>query len=330
MAKRKIVIDVTSKDFNKEECLAKLASGEYQIDDDDNPYYEEEEQEQEQETQSEESKQPQEQEEKPKEKADFNTNIYIKPKNYNLVLTAIKKGLNPLLIGSSGTGKTRMCAEIAKELNLPFYSESAVNDEYIITGFMDANGKYIESNFYKAFTEGGLFLFDELDASDANACIKFNAAIANGYCIFPCGMKEAHPNFRVVATANTFGNGADLQYVGRNQLDGATLDRFKPQIVCDYEPKIEEKLTNDEKLLEFVRNFRKSCLKNSIQKIVSYRTIIAMDRLKDEKVFSNKELVRSCLTIGLDKSDLTNIRDSMDVLNDNRYMEGFEDILKQK
>jgi cobaltochelatase CobS len=39
--------------------------------------------------------------------------------------------------------------------------------------------------------------------------------------------------------ANTFGTGADRQYVGRNQLDESTLDRFRiGQIERDYDSEI--------------------------------------------------------------------------------------------
>lgn len=351
--KKKIIIDITASDFDSEECERKFEEDKWKIDEEGNPYYEievedvgegedgshekqsegqnleqESQDKNEEESESEGDSQEQEDEpEKDKEKADFNTDIYIKPKNYDMVLTAIKNNLNPLLIGPSGTGKTRMCHEIAKELGLEFYSESAVTDEYTITGFIDANGNYKESNFYKAFTQGGLFLFDELDGSDPNACIKFNAAIANGYCIFPCGMKYAHKDFRVVATANTFGNGADMQYVGRNQLDAATLDRFMPKIMIDYEKKIENKLTKDTKLLDFIREFRKGVNAYSILKVVSYRAIKVMDKLKDEKAFNKTELVRTCLTVGLDKQDMNNIKMKMGVLNDNEYMEAFDKII---
>ena len=37
---------------------------------------------------------------------------------------------------------------------------------------------------------------------------------------------QAHPDFRVIAAGNTFGLGANYEYVGRNQLDMASLDRF--------------------------------------------------------------------------------------------------------
>jgi hypothetical protein len=41
-------------------------------------------------------------------------------------------------------------------------------------------------------------------------------------------MIERHKDFICIAAANTFGMGANRVYVGRNQLDAATLDRFVP------------------------------------------------------------------------------------------------------
>jgi len=54
-----------------------------------------------------------------------------------------------------------------------------------------------------------------------------NSAISNGFCSFPCGQVKQNENFRIIAGANTIGNGGTVQYVGRNPLDGATKARFK-------------------------------------------------------------------------------------------------------
>ena len=71
-------------------------------------------------------------------------------------------------------------------------------------------------------------MLDEMDASIPEVLVILNAAIANRYFDFPApiGYVEANPNFRVIAAGNTTGHGADFEYVGRNQLDGASLDRF--------------------------------------------------------------------------------------------------------
>ena len=67
---------------------------------------------------------------------------------------------------------------------------------------------------------------DEIDAGNANVLITINAALSNGLAAFPDAMVPKHEDFVFIASANTFGNGANRQYVGRNQLDAATLDRF--------------------------------------------------------------------------------------------------------
>ena len=54
----------------------------------------------------------------------------------------------------------------------------------------------------------------------------YKRQLSLGTCAFADGMVDAHRDFRVVATANTYGTGGDRHYVGRQALDGATLDRF--------------------------------------------------------------------------------------------------------
>lgn len=76
-----------------------------------------------------------------------------------------------------------ICQQVAEALGLDFYFTNAVTQEYKLTGFIDANGNYQETQFYKAFTKGGLFFLDEMDASIPETLIILNAAIANRYYI---------------------------------------------------------------------------------------------------------------------------------------------------
>ena len=142
------------------------------------------------------------------------------------LIRAIRAGVNVLLVGPAGGGKTTLAHTIADALGLEFYFTGAVAMEYKLSGFIDANGVFQDTQFRQAFEKGGLFLFDEVDASSANALLAFNAALANGWADFPDGQVKRHPDFVCIAAANTYGSGADRQYVGRNQLDAASLDRF--------------------------------------------------------------------------------------------------------
>lgn len=136
--------------------------------------------------------------------------------------------LSPLLVGMAGTGKTHAGQQTAEALDLKFYAISvgAQTTKTDIMGYMDANGKYVRTHFRDAYERGGVFLMDEIDAGNANVLITINAALSNGLAAFPDAMVEKHQDFVFIASANTFGNGASRQYVGRNQLDAATLDRF--------------------------------------------------------------------------------------------------------
>jgi hypothetical protein len=144
---------------------------------------------------------------------------------FNSVLSALRVGLNAYLYGPAGTGKTTLAQQCAQALGLDFYFTGAILQKYELTGFIDAGGEYQSTPFRQAFEHGGVFLFDEMDASSAQALIAFNAAIANGVCAFPDKTVTKNAAFRVVAASNTQGNGATGDYV-RNKLDRATLDRY--------------------------------------------------------------------------------------------------------
>lgn len=152
----------------------------------------------------------------------------LKHKQLEDLIKMVGQDLPLLMVGMAGTGKTHAAEQVAQALNLPFYAMSvgAQTSKSDIIGFMHAGGEYVGTLFRQAYEHGGVFLMDEVDAGNANVLIQVNAALSNHYCAFPDGMVKRHPDFRFIGTANTYGNGANRMYVGRNQLDAATLDRF--------------------------------------------------------------------------------------------------------
>ena len=121
-------------------------------------------------------------------------------------------------------------------------------------------------------------MLDEIDASVPEALVILNTAIANGYFDFPNGKVQAHENFRVVACANTYGLGGNDVYVGRNQLDGASLDRFAV-IYFDYDPILEKNLVVSQEWADFVQTLRARIHQRQIKHIVSMRATIYGDKL---------------------------------------------------
>ena len=193
-------------------------------------------------------------------------------------------GFGVLVFGPAGSGKTTLGMQVATVLGLKFYFSGAVAKTYQLMGYNDAHGNYVTTEFRKAFEDGGLFLFDEVDASSPQVLLSVNAALANGFCDFPDGKVKAHPKFRFLASANTNGNGANREYSGRNKLDMATLDRFA-NFECDYDDSIAVSVVKSmpwsdadkAKALEWcqtVVDFRKIARETNVLTVISPRAAI--------------------------------------------------------
>lgn len=180
-----------------------------------------------------------------------------------------------VLVGPAGTGKSHAAENVAKALDIEFFAMSvgAQTSKADLIGYMDANGNYQQTAFRRAYENGGLFLLDEMDAGNSNVLIQLNAALANGYMSFPDRMVQRHEQFRMIASANTFGSGANRQYVGRNQLDAATIDRFA-FLQWNIDPRVEEHLAVGKYgnvWLEVVRHARAFVEEQELRIVVSPR-----------------------------------------------------------
>lgn len=220
------------------------------------------------------------------------------------VVNLLNAGINVYLYGPAGTGKTHLCKQAAAALGVEFYSDQKICNEFQITGFVDASGEYQETEFYRAFTTGGLYMLDEFDASDPCAAVVLNLALANGYFTFPgVGRVEAHENFRVIAAGNTIGRGATMEYEGRNCLDGATLDRFAV-LPVGYDDEIEmAKANNDQDLVNFIHEVRRAAVACGVQIIASYRAIENITKMRG--IFSPAECLEMLLIKGIEKDQIS-------------------------
>ncbi|OAV71849.1 ATPase family associated with various cellular activities (AAA) [Bacteroidales bacterium Barb4] len=189
------------------------------------------------------------------------------------LLQILATKLNVYIVGPAGSGKTTAAIQCAKALDIDFYFTGAVASEFKLTGFIDAQGRIVSTEFRKAFENGGLFLFDEIDASYPQAVLAFNAALANDYMDFPDKRISRHENFYCIAAANTYGQGADRQYVGRNQLDAASLDRF---VFLDwkYDENLERDLAGNQDWSDYVQKIRRYIEAQKIRHVVSPRASI--------------------------------------------------------
>jgi len=147
---------------------------------------------------------------------------------FPLVVAALAARQHVWLVGPAGGGKTTLVSKAAETLGLQHRAISVCGQttKTDLLGFIDAHGVYRGTAFREAFEHGFVFLLDEADNGNANVLAVLNAALANGEMTFPDKTVKRHPDFVTVACANTYGGGATSQYVGRNPIDAATLDRF--------------------------------------------------------------------------------------------------------
>lgn len=248
----------------------------------------------------------------------------IQHEKFETVLKFVANDEPVFLTGPAGSGKNVLCKQVAEALGLKFYFTNAVTQEYKLTGFTDAMGNYQPTQFYEAFTKGGVFMLDEMDASIPEVLVILNAAIANRYFDFPApiGYVEAHPDFRVIAAGNTVGSGADYQYVGRNQLDAASLDRFAI-VKIGYSEAIENSVAcGDTELATFCREFRNAAQKAGQQTIVSYRAIGRLAKML--QILSVEEALETCLVKGMERDDLMIVYNGISI--DNKYRQALKNI----
>ena len=77
----------------------------------------------------------------------------------------------------------------------------------------------------------------------------------------------------LVCAANTWGTGPSAVYVGRNQLDGAFLNRFG-LVEVDYDPKLERALCpNMPELVTKWQRLREEVRKAQLRRIISMREL---------------------------------------------------------
>lgn len=205
--------------------------------------------------------------------------------------------VNTLLVGPTGSGKTHAAEQVAKALNLPFYYNGAIDTEYKLKGFIDASGKVVSPAFRKAWETGGVYLFDEVDASLPPAVLSFNGALSNHICDFPDRMVERHKDCIVIATGNTWLGGGTFDYVGRMKQDAAFADRFAA-LHWDIDEKMERALSSNKEWCNYVQGVRANVKKHGLKVIVSPRATFNGEKLLAAGV-DRAQVIASCVRKGM-------------------------------
>jgi len=196
------------------------------------------------------------------------------------VIGRIKAGISNLwLCGPAGTGKTTICKIVAQSLGLPctILSCSAGTSPSEFIGHKFPAPRH--SAFSAALGMPGIIVIDEITMLDPAVCATANAVLANNEVETSVGHVIRNPDCTIIATANTTGQGADRMYIGNNQLDAATLDRFVGGMIhVDYSAEYESQF--DKAVVDFAKRIRESIAQHNIRRVCSTRAIIAGDKMK--------------------------------------------------
>lgn len=192
---------------------------------------------------------------------------------------------NLLLVGPAGSGKSTLASQLATTMKrkFGFLSLSGGTTEGQLLGRLTSTGKYLPSLFVQLYEHGGVFLLDEVDAADPNVLLVLNSALANGHLAVPSRVDsptaKRHDDFILLCAANTWGTGADFQYVGRNQLDAAFLSRFAGAVLAvQYDEVLERALTTAKWYEQFL-SVRTRVAEYKLRRVLGTRELLAGHKL---------------------------------------------------
>lgn len=206
----------------------------------------------------------------------------------------LQAGVPVWLQGPPGTSKSTLADQAAQALKLGFYPQSCheMMTRTDLFGYRDASGNEHRTPFWDAYELGGVLLLDEVDNGNPNLLAALNSALSNGHCVFGSGtVVERHPDFRVVATANTAGLGPEAGFIGRLGVDLATRDRFVSVTVPidnDLEAALAALYSGDEDL---VGKAREACAIRA-RKVAERRSREAKRAPTSEKIVAAVRIVR--------------------------------------
>ena len=154
-----------------------------------------------------------------------------------ILLMGIGMKIPTYLWGHSGVGKTTMFEQLCARTNRPlFRAQHTANmeEEHIVGGWRlrDGHTHFELGPLPLAMKNGWIYLADEYDFARPEVSSVYQAVLEGK----PLVIKEAdpanrvirpHPNFRIIATGNTNGQGDDSGlYAGTNLQNAANYERF--------------------------------------------------------------------------------------------------------
>jgi cobaltochelatase CobS len=184
---------------------------------------------------------------------------------------AVEDHENLLIVGPTGCGKTTGVEMLAAICNHPlmamnmrsdFKSSAFLGQPRVIVDPIAGKQemRFVDGMLPRAMANGFWLLVDEFDYCPSGILYTLQRVLSHKQLVLDEDsgrIIDAHPDFRLIATANTIGRGDDTGlYAGAQVLSEATLDRFATTIEARYigTGKYGNELPNDDQEVTVVRS----------------------------------------------------------------------------
>jgi cobaltochelatase CobS len=216
------------------------------------------------------------------------------------VVMGIEMGIPTYLWGHSGTGKTSLEMQIAARTRRPVMRvqhTANMEEDQIVGGWRARGGEtfFEPGPLAVAMREGYTYIADEYDFGRPEVLSVYQAVLEGA----PLFIKEAdranrvihpHPDFRILATGNTNGQGDESGlYGGTNMQNAANFERFGVVMQMPWmEPELEARvisrkanipLDDAKKLVEFAKRVREDFEGSKMSNPISPRSLIYAGKL---------------------------------------------------
>lgn len=182
---------------------------------------------------------------------------------------------NMFISGEASSGKTHATKQLAKTMELPWHFNGAISMPHEMLGFIDAAGNYHRTPFREAYEHGGVYVFDEVDRSDAVALLAINPHLANGVATFPDDQIKRHMDCIIICTANTWGGGASADYCGATKLDAAFMSRFAVRLGWNIDEDFERTISGDPQWCGRIQLARSKAKLSGLKVMIDVRQTLA-------------------------------------------------------
>lgn len=242
------------------------------------------------------------------------------------ILKNKERKMHAYLYGPAGTGKNVLAEQIAKSFGVKFFYLNTVYTKYDITGYCDAQGRYVPTVVYEFLkAPNGLLMLDEIDNSMAEALVPINALLANGFITFQNGETlYLDDNHFIIAAGNTNGQGATAEYNGRYKMDESTRSRFG-FVKIMYDEAVEKSIVgNYTDILDFINDMRRVRDDSNISLILGYREIACLVAFYDDEDID--ETLDNFILKGMEQDTINEIASRLD--NTTKWHKAFKSLVK--